>query len=73
MKLGMELNTDNSRIDNNENSIRFEPQVNGYTGVLTCRRLVKSIVLDHTGMPPEVEERVWLLPGEIVLIFCPVR
>jgi hypothetical protein len=53
----MELNTDNPTITNNESSSRFETQVNGHTAILTYRRLGKSIVLDHTEVPPALEGR----------------
>jgi predicted GNAT family acetyltransferase len=45
------------QVKNNESSSRFEAQVNGYTAILTYRRLGKSIVLDHTEVPPAVEGR----------------
>ncbi|HEX4663849.1 MAG TPA: GNAT family N-acetyltransferase [Terriglobales bacterium] len=53
----MELSTENPAITNNESSSRFETQVNGYTAILTYRRMGKSIVLDHTEVPPELEGR----------------
>jgi len=53
----MELNTDNPTITNNESSSRFETQINGHTAILTYRRLGKSIVLDHTEVPPALEGR----------------
>ena len=47
----MEWNLDDFIAKNNENSDRFEAQIQGQTAVLTYRRVGKSIVFDHTEVP----------------------
>jgi len=53
----IKLSIDNVKIVNNETTSRFETQVDGKTAFLAYRRADKTVVFEHTEVPPALEGR----------------
>jgi len=53
----MEPEKVNLVVTNNQSDSRFEADIGGKIAILTYRRLGKSLVIDHTEAPPDLQGR----------------